>query len=196
MSTAVDLLGTTAVDHFSWCHSIERGTTGVQHVSLISRERYGRATWHSTTCTTTLATDGVAASLLEHTCRVCVPTCQHIAVLLELTELAKPVERPCLCCNTHAATVAPCTASTHANFAVVVPHGAIVSTTASTRALQSSLAPEPQAGAGSHGTRPTPLAAAARRMRGPATGQPCTALAGSRRCRRTQVSSRQGLAPW
>ena len=23
------------------------------------------------------------------------------AVLLELTKLAKPVERPCLCCNTH-----------------------------------------------------------------------------------------------
>ena len=24
-----------------------------------------------------------------------------VAVLLELTELAKPAERPCLCCNTH-----------------------------------------------------------------------------------------------
>ena len=31
-----------------------------------------------------------------------------VAVLLELTELAKPVERPCLCCNTRGSPYQPC----------------------------------------------------------------------------------------
>ena len=42
--------------------------------------------------------------LALRTVRVCVAfqVRGSVAVLLELTELAKPVERPCLCCNTHA----------------------------------------------------------------------------------------------
>ena len=41
-----------------------------------------------------------------HTVRLCVAFLLRVsvAVLLELTELAKPVEMPCLCCNTHTHT--------------------------------------------------------------------------------------------
>ena len=40
---------------------------------------------------------------VSRTVRVCVAFQLRVsvAVLLELTELATPVERPCLCCNTH-----------------------------------------------------------------------------------------------
>ena len=43
------------------------------------------------------------------TVRVCVASLLRVsvAVLLELTELAKPVEMPCLCCNTHAVAQEP-----------------------------------------------------------------------------------------
>ena len=49
------------------------------------------------------------ACLVSCTVRVCAAFLLRVsvAVLLELTELAKPVERPCLCCDTHTHTGLP-----------------------------------------------------------------------------------------